>query len=289
MRLAITGTTGRVGRALADRLAARFEILELPRTNYDLADPDVIERIGELDFDVLLNPAGMTSLEACMDAPDLAQRVNGKVPVALAERCRASGRKMLHFSTDYVLGGESVGLHDEDTVLDPRSVYAETKAFSELGVLQAGACVLRVSWVFGPERPAFPEQVMAKALAGETLAAVSDKTSLPCYTVDLAEWVGGLLDLGCPNERIHACQSGEPVSWHGMTEEVLDCMLAEGALARCPVVNKQYLSEMGGIFRALRPRHTALSTERLTVLLGRRPRDWREALREHVAQSLKTR
>jgi dTDP-4-dehydrorhamnose reductase len=35
-------------------------------------------------------------------------------------------------------------------------------------------------------------------------------------------------------------------------------------------------------FRAPRPRHTAMATDRLEALLGKAPRDWRIALREHV-------
>jgi dTDP-4-dehydrorhamnose reductase len=41
-------------------------------------------------------------------------------------------------------------------------------------------------------------------------------------------------------------------------------------------------------FRAPRPRHSALATTRLEALLGEPPRDWRQALREHLASSLPT-
>ena len=277
MRLAITGTTGRVGRALADRLAVFHEIVELPRTQLDLG-ADGCERVLEtVDFDVLLNPAGLTSLEQCEDHPQLAYRVNADAPGRLAKSCH--GRPVLHFSTDYVFDGTTPGLRHEDESPSPLSVYGKTKAAGEVGVLAAGGTVMRVSWVFGPEKPAFPDQIVAKALAGQELAAVADKDSLACFTPDLCEWVNGWLAAGCPGGIFHGCQSGEPVSWHGMALEIV-ALLAEKGI---PVAGVKALSmaEMTA-FRAPRPRHTAMATDRLTDLLGKAPRDWRTALREHV-------
>jgi dTDP-4-dehydrorhamnose reductase len=281
MRLAITGTTGRVGRALADRLAAFYEIVELPRTRLDLG-ADGCERVLEtIDFDVLLNPAGLTSLEQCEDAPALAHRVNAEAPARLAKAC--VGRPVLHFSTDYVFDGATPGLRHEDEVPSPLSVYGKTKAAGEVGVLAASGTVMRVSWVFGPEKPAFPDQIVAKALAGQELAAVADKDSLPCFTPDLCEWVNGWLAAGCPGGIFHGCQSGEPVSWHGMALEIV-ALLAERGIPM-PEVKALSMAEMTA-FRAPRPRHTAMSTDRLADLLGKAPRDWRSALREHVESLL---
>ena len=138
---------------------------------------------------------------------------------------------------------------------------------------------MRVSWVFGPEKPAFPDQIVAKALAGQELAAVADKYSLPCFTPDLCEWVNGWLASGCPGGIFHGCQSGEPVSWHGMAIEIV-ALLAERGIS-APEVKALSMAEMTA-FRAPRPHHTAMATGRLNDLLGKAPRDWRLALREHV-------
>jgi dTDP-4-dehydrorhamnose reductase len=277
MRLAITGTTGRVGRALADRLAADHEVIELPRTLLNLAVKGCDQVVAGLDFDVLLNPAGLTSLEQCEDEPEFAKRVNAEAPEALAKAC--GNRPMLHFSTDYVFDGEQPGLRHEDDPVNPLSVYGKTKAAGETGVLAAGGAVMRVSWVFGPEKPAFPDQIVAKALAGQDLAAVADKFSLPCLTTDLCGWVSGWLQAGCPAGIVHACHGGEPVSWHGMAREIV-ALLAEKGIA-VGEVKALSMADMAA-FRAPRPRHTAMATERLSALLGHPPRDWREALREHV-------
>lgn len=280
MLLAITGTTGRVGRALADRLARDHEIIELPRARLDLADPASIAQLAGLDFDLLLNPGGLTSLEQCEDEPDLARRVNAEAPARMAGICRERGRKILHFSTDYVFDGIEPGMRQEEDSPSPISMYGRTKEEGERGVLAAAGTVVRVSWVFGPEKPAFPDLVLDRALAGEEVSAVADKFSLPTYTGDLGEWIACLIARGCPAGIYHACNGGPVTSWHGIAVEIL-AYLKE----RCGIdlaVPKPLLLANMSAFRAARPRHTAMATGRLDSLLGGPPRDWREPLRQHL-------
>ena len=285
MRIAITGTTGRVGRALAGHFrTAGHGVIELPRTACDLADPGFAAALAGLDFDVLCNPAGMTNLERCEDEPELARRVNALAPGELAKLCRERGKKFLHFSTDYVFDGVEPGLRREEDPPSPLSVYGRTKEEGERSVLAEGGTVMRVSWVFGPEKPAFPDQILAKALNGEELAAVADKFSLPAYTRDIGEWSGSLLSAGLPGGIFHACNSGPVTTWHGIALEIAR-FLHERTGRPAAEVRKLSLAEMTA-FRAVRPRHTAMATDRLSAVLGKAPRDWREALREHLEACL---
>lgn len=284
MRIAISGTTGRVGRALADRLGASHEVIELPRARLNLADPACAEVLADLDFDVFLNPAGLTGLEQCEDEPDLARRVNASAPAGFAKICRERGKKILHFSTDYVFDGVSPGLRTEEEPTSPLSVYGRTKEEGERGVLAEGGTVMRISWVFGPEKTAFPDQILDKALNGQELAAVADKYSRPTCTVDLAEWVEGLLAKGLPAGILHGTNVGPVVSWHGLAMETV-AFLKERLGMEIPPVKELVMAEMTA-FRAARPRHTAMATKRLEAALGGPLRDWREALREHLEYRL---
>lgn len=287
MRIAITGTTGRVGRALADHLAARHEVIELPRAVLDLGDPGCAGVLAGLDFEVLLNPAGLTNLEQCEDDPDLAQRLNAGAPGELAAACRARGKKILHFSTDYVFDGFQPGLRAEDESPSPLSTYGRTKRVGEERVLTEGGTIMRVSWVFGPEKPAFPDQILARALAGEELSAVADKFSLPAYTPDIAEWAEAWIMGGTPGGIFHACNGGPVTSWHGIATEITG-FLRERTGRSIPEVKALQLNDMK-VFRAPRPRHTAMATKRLEALLGHPPRDWREALHRHLESRLLSR
>jgi dTDP-4-dehydrorhamnose reductase len=167
--------------------------------------------------------------------------------------------------------------------VEPLSDYGRSKAAGEQAVLALPTtCVLRVSWVFGPEKPSYVDRVRSQALAGEPLAAVADKFSLPTFTRDLAEWTHELV-IADATGIFHACNSGEPVSWHGLAEETVRLLHQAGELDAVPPVASQRLEETSS-FRAVRPRHTAMATTRLTELLGRPPRPWQEALADHLAR-----
>ncbi len=280
-RVAVTGTTGRVGAALARYFARDHAVIELPRSRFDLADRDGMARVlAGLNCDVFLNPAGVTGLEACLDDPAMAQRVNADAPAEIAEWAAARGVRLIHFSTDYVLGGREPGLHEETEAAEPLSDYGKSKRAGELAVLaQPGTCVMRVSWVFGPEKPSFVDAVRSKAIAGEPLAAVADKFSLPTFTADLVRWVQTVAASDVCGIA-HACNAGEPASWHDLAEAVVDGMVASGELSSRPEIARQTLAEAG--FRAVRPRHTAMATPRLAEMLGSGPRSWREALAEYM-------
>jgi dTDP-4-dehydrorhamnose reductase len=188
---------------------------------------------------------------------------------------------VVHFSTDYVFGGENNGLRREDDAAVPVSVYGRSKLAGERAVLaHPGNCVLRVSWVSGPDKASFIDSIFDAALAGRPLAAVADKFSLPTFTGDLAEWLDALVERQASG-IFHACNSGEPITWHDLATAACEEMAGGGLISEVPEIRKQTLAECT-FFRAERPRFTAMDTRRLADVLGRTPRHWREALAEHI-------
>ena len=284
MRVAVTGTTGRVGAALAKHFSRGHEVIALPRAEFDFSDPvSMAARLESLDCDVFLNPGGLTSLEACEDDPELAHQLNAEAPAQFAEWAARRGVKLVHFSTDYVFSGEQPGLRSESETPSPLSVYGRTKLAGEQAVLaHPGNLVLRVSWVFGPEKPSFLDSVIRDALAGKPISAIADKYSLPTHTQDLCGWSEALLKSQATG-LFHACQSGPPVSWHDMAGLAVDQLVSGGRLSEAPAILATKLEETTA-FRAKRPRHTAMSTTRLEQALGEKPRDWREVVRDHVSE-----
>ena len=282
MRIAVTGSTGRVGAALVRHFSGKHDVIPLPRAACDLADPAALAAALErLECDVFINPAGITSLEICEDDPQLARRVNADAPGEIAAWAARRGVRVIHFSTDYVFGGELPGLRGEGEIAEPVNEYGRSKLAGEAAVLAwPGNCVVRVSWVFGPEKSSFVDQIHDAALLGKPLAAVSDKFSLPTFTGDLAKWIEHIIATKTTGV-IHACHSGEPVSWHGMAEAVVAEMVACGQLPALPAVRRDLLRDMT-LFRAKRPVFTAMDTKRLATLLGHAPRPWREALGEYI-------
>lgn len=284
MKLLITGTTGRLGSVLTRHYASRHEMMCPGRDVLDLVRPDSLSAgLREMDFDLLINCAGITSPDVCAREPELAQLVNAESPALLAAECQRRGARMIQISTDYVFGGELDTSLTEGMTTQPVNHYGITKLEGERAVLAAcpGAIVARVSWLFGGGN-SFPEQMLRTAREGRDVEAIGDKWSAPTSMHDIARWLEILWEKSpAVSGVLHLCNSGT-ASWQSYAQTVLDLAHELGLLDHSVVVKGNSLDNFPH-FIARRPRHTLMSNERLAGLLGAPVRSWQVALREWLA------
>lgn len=283
-RFLILGAQGGLGRALVRRLAFIGDVIAWSRADLDLSRmEDIKKKVETQPFDVLLNPAGMTSPDDCETRQPLASMLNTMAPAALAAICHRLGRRFIHFSTDYVFDGTKTSPWNEEDPARPVNHYGRSKREGEIAVLQANpqALVARVSWLFGPDKASHPDQILAKARQGSELTAIADKTSAPTFTRDLCDWIARMI-IGHPevSGTLHLCNQGT-ASWHDWGLEALRIAEEIGMPLKTRSILPLRLAE-STFFQAARPPHTTMDTTRLTRLTGIQPRSWREALREHL-------
>lgn len=291
MRILLTGSTGRLGGAflsLWGRDGSYCEPLVLKREELDLSQPaDVKDRLDVLwsdgGFDAIVNPAAVSGLEQCLDDPELAQAVNVDSPREMAKFCAQKGIRMVHFSTDYVFGGEVAGRKSELDQTGPVNVYGASKLAGESAVLAAcpEALVGRVSWLFGPSGQASHfDQVLDRATREEVQHLIGDKFSVPTYTHDVVHWVEVLLENHCSG-IYHLCNTGDPESWLSYAQKVCDL-----AQRHSGDVGRELLQEISinsaDFFREKRPEHTAMVPARLMDEGLVTPRHWLEAAQEYL-------
>ena len=288
IRAIIVGSRGRIGGSVVGRLSRNqgFEVTALDRAALPLDSPESIRSgLGDRDFDVLVNCAAITGVDACEADPASARAVNTLAPEALASVCREKGARMIHLSTDYVFDGEAEGLRSEEETPNPLGEYGRSKLEGENRVLQSapGNLVIRTSWVFGPRRPSFPDMILERARSGGLVRAISDKWSSPCYSEDFAGWLEILLARPDIDGLIHLCNEGA-CTWQEYGQATLDIFARlTGEKLPTATVEPMPLSEMKH-FTARRPIHSALSCARFARLTGQRPRPWREALEAYLSE-----
>lgn len=288
LRIAITGTGGRLGGALRRIYSEHHDVTAFDRGSLDLADGDRLrEVLNATAFDALINPAAMTSVDQCQEQSELAWAVNAEAPKIMANVCREKGVRFVHVSTDYVFDGRAPGLRKEDDPCNPLGIYGETKRAGEVGVLEAdsSALVVRTSWVFGPERPAFPDSIVQRALVGERVEAIADKWSAPTYADDFARYLEPLLEPGSAAGILHLCNSGS-CNWQEYGQAALDCALAGGLPLKTQTVEPLLLEDMKQ-FAVPRPVHTAMDTAHFRDLGFGIPRPWQDALSEYLENEIR--
>jgi dTDP-4-dehydrorhamnose reductase len=299
MKIVIIGSGGRLGGALMRAYRDKFEILGFDRDQLDLGNErEIKDWILPLDFDVLINAAAFTNLDLCETQPEQAFQINAEAPKILAQICSHKGAKMIHFSTDYVFDGEKREPYTEEDEAKPISVYGESKRAGEENVLAVDNrhLVVRVSWVFGPDRPSFIDTMIKRACESEHVDAIADKFSTPTYTRDIAEMLPRFFDgrdaaLRRPRSAqradptktggiLHFANAGE-CSWQEYAQFALDCCRSLGIPLKARAVGALQLSEMKN-WVARRPPYSVLSTEKFFSLTGATPRNWRDAAGDYV-------
>lgn len=285
----ILGAGGRLGAALGRAYADEFHVISFNRAQLDLNDTHALRsEIGAQDFQLLVNCAALTNVDYCESHSDEAFAINAEAPGVLSEVCRARQAKMVHISTDYVFDGEQNVPYREEDEATPLSVYGQSKLDGERNVLKVSPdhLVVRVSWIFGPDRASFVDQVIARARETSEIAAVADKISTPTFTLDLATWLRTAWENGARG-RLHLANGGE-CSWQQYAQYALDCCREAGVPLKGTRVAPLPLAKMSN-FVARRPVYTVLSTKKFERLGGVAPRSWREAvadyIRNHIART----
>jgi dTDP-4-dehydrorhamnose reductase len=283
MKIVILGTGGRLGAALLREYRDKFEVTGFDRTQLDLSDMNgVPEKLQETGFDVLINAAGFTKVDLCETEPDRAFLINAEAPRVLAEICGEMSSRLIHFSTDYVFDGEKREPYTEGDQAAPISVYGESKLAGEKNVLAAQDrnLVVRVSWVFGPDRPSFIDAMIKGALESERVDAIADKFSAPTYTRDVAELLPQFFERSVDGGIVHFSNAGQ-CSWQEYAQWALDCCHNAGLPLRARTVGAGKLANMTN-WIARRPVYSVLSTAKYTKLTGISPRTWREAVSDYI-------
>jgi dTDP-4-dehydrorhamnose reductase len=285
MKIAVLGTGGRLGAALLREYRGKFEVAGFDHTQLDLSDLNAArEKLRNTGFDVVINAAGFTRVDLCETRPDCAFLINAEAPGVLAEICGEKNAKLIHFSTDYVFDGRTRQPYTEEDEANPISVYGQSKLAGEKNVLAAQDrnLVVRVSWVFGPDRPSFVDAMIKGAQEGERVDAIADKFSAPTYTHDIARMLPQFFDRDVENGILHFANAGQ-CSWQEYAQWALDCCHDAGLPLRARTVGAAKLEDMAN-WIARRPVYSVLSTAKYTKLTGTPPRTWREAVSDYITR-----
>jgi dTDP-4-dehydrorhamnose reductase len=287
MRILLTGASGQVGGALAPRLEAFATVVGSDSKTLDFAQPASISAaLDRLEPDVIVNAAAFTAVDAAEDEPDLAMAVNASAPGAIARWAAPRAVPLIHFSTDYVYGGEGDRPWREDDAPHPLNVYGATKLAGDVAILAAGGSplILRTSWVYAAQGRNFLRTIAALARERRELRIVADQIGAPTSAVLVADAVAAIVGSGLPALRarslqarglVHLASTGE-TSWHGFA-----CAIVEGLRARGVALGVERVLAIRSEeypTRARRPRNSRLELSRLREVFGITPMPWRDAL-----------
>lgn len=190
LRIAITGWTGQVVRAMLERVPAGVEIVAIRRPELDLAIPKTIApALRAARPHVIVNAAAYTAVDQAESEPELAMRVNGEAAGEAARAAAALGIPVIQISTDYVFDGVLDRPYREDDATGPISAYGASKLAGERAVVAAtdNYAILRTAWVYSPFGKNFVKTMLRLAETRDEVGVVADQHGCPTSALDIAD------------------------------------------------------------------------------------------------------
>jgi len=218
----LTGAGGQLGKALKKELSGDFEILTFGKSELDISNFVVVEKIcAEIRPDFILNAAAMTAVDRAENERKLAMKINSEAVGNLAKICKKIDARLIHFSTDYVFDGENENGFSENDTPNPINFYGESKLAGEREIQESNCdfAIVRTSWLFG-EGENFVRTMLKLASEKTEIKVVSDQIGSPTFTVDLAKTTREILEKDL-NGVFHATNSGA-TSWANFARKIFE-------------------------------------------------------------------
>jgi len=289
VKVLVTGAAGMLGHDVWQLFSQRHELVAI-----DIVPPAWVDAgrwkkcdltnaaqaysiITKENAEVVVHCAAYNNVDGAEANPDDAYRGNALATRNVALACQRFDSTLIHLSTDYVFDGKNPpeGGYREFDPCSPVSQYAHSKHWAERYVqtLLNKYFIVRTSWLFGPARATWVDQVADRSRDGQPIQAVTDMFSSPTYTPDLA---GALLKLAESRHYglYHVTNSGS-CSRAEWAEEILRLQKRTGYAFLKKMTRAEFK------LPAYRPEHSILNN--LAWRLDGFPplRSWKEALHDH--------
>lgn len=167
------------------------ELREVRSCRIDLEDRELLEsQLESLSPDLVVHAAGLTDVDRCESAPELATLANALLAQNVAQVAAKANLSLIHISTDHLFAGDR-GLYTEGETPCPLNGYARSKLMGEELVQEAcpRALVVRTNF-FGwghAGRQSFSDWVIRSLRNGESISLFDDVHFTPILADMLAK------------------------------------------------------------------------------------------------------
>nr|HPI45062.1 dTDP-4-dehydrorhamnose reductase [Tenuifilaceae bacterium] len=223
----VTGANGQLGTEIRylHNLYPHFNIIFTDFHELDITNAKSVEKaLDALKPAFLVNCAAYTAVDKAEQEGTQANLLNAIAPKILADACKKYGAKLIHVSTDYVFDGKANTPYNEDSTVNPQSVYGKTKLTGEQNVLESGVgMVIRTSWLYSAYGSNFVKTILKHGAVKPELGVVFDQTGTPTWAHDLAKAILQIIDSGTENfkpEIFHYSNEGV-CSWFDFAHEIV--------------------------------------------------------------------
>ena len=279
MKVLVTGKTGQLGHDVLLELKKRgHEAVGTGSADMDITDEQAVRRVLLSERPgAVIHCAAYTAVDEAEDKEAVCRSVNVDETANIARACREIGSRMLYLSTEYVFSGEGTQPWEPDDTAEPLNVYGRTKYEGELEVRRylERYFIVRISWIYGVNGKNFVKTMRRLGKERGAVNVVDDQIGSPTYTRDLAVLLVDMIE----SEKYgvyHASNEGV-CSWYEFAREIFKESGMEN-VAVTPVPTEAFP------VKAVRPKNSRMSKEKLTANGFSRLPSWQDALRRFIRE-----
>ena len=282
------GAAGQVGSDCLTALQeVGFPVIPITRKQVDFAQAEsVMTAVKIAQPNVVINACAYTAVDKAEEEPLLADQINHKSVDALAQVCNELSIPLIHISTDYVFDGKAKEPYKEEDLVNPASVYGQTKLAGERAIQNqlVQHIILRTSWVFGEHGHNFVKTMLRLGAERDQLKVVHDQLGCPTYVGDIVSTIVFLCEKLDQDENLpwgvyHCCSKGV-VSWYEFACAIFDEAKKKELLMNVPDVIP--IPTSGFPTPAPRPAYSVLQTNKLCRLLDQALPSWQVGLSKMI-------
>ena len=281
LKIMVTGCNGQLGHAIKQVYEndTNTQILGTDVPDLDITDLKAVRAyVRENAPDAIINCAAATNVDGCEKDTDLAYRINAIGPRNLAIAATENDIPLVHISTDYVFPGDGNRPYIEFDETAPKSAYGRTKLAGERFVQQFSKrwYIVRTAWLYG-EGKNFVRTMLSLAEKNDTIGVVDDQVGNPTSALELARAIKALLPTDQYGIYHGTCEG--ICSWADFTEEIFRLKGVSTKVEH--ISSEEYKRRFPA--SADRPAYSALDNYMFRLNLDYRFADWKDALKEYLA------
>ena len=282
MKVLVIGSTGQLGSELR-KIAHNYdcEFVFTSTQDLDLKDmPHVSDFIRYEGFDWIINTAAYTAVDKAEEEKDEAFLINSMAVFNMVQAAEWIGAKFIHISTDYVFDGQKSTPYTEEDEINPRGIYAQSKAEGEKYVLKYNfGIVIRSSWLYSEFGYNFVKTMLRLARERNEISVVFDQVGTPTYAQDLAEMIMTIIQRHEKGQQLiepglyHFSNEGV-ASWYDFAQAIFEYSGKDVRLL--PIRTHQFPRP------APRPAYSVLDKTKIKNLYNITIPHWRQSLRKAI-------
>ena len=225
MKILVTGANGQLGRHF--RLHApqsHHDWLFTDIEELDITDRDAVQSyVTTNGIGLIVNCAAYTNVDRAESDEATATRINAEAVGHMADAMNMVGGTLVHFSTDYVFGGNLNNTPcTENESVNPTGAYGRTKLLGEQAAARCHSLIFRTSWLYSEYGKNFLLTMLRLTEEKPELRVVFDQAGTPTYAGDLARAVFIIIENGdCQHQEgiFHFANEGV-CSWYDFTQMI---------------------------------------------------------------------